>query len=370
MARPKKEKPNARGLYEVTISLGHDVTGKPIRKHFYSTVSKDAARQKAEDWKVKEAVALTTGIFAEKNVTFRQLAEQIRDIKKSEMKYSSWNTGFHSPIDLHLVPYFGDVLVKNIKKLDIDRYFVSKKDLAVSTLQRHKLTLNIIFEEAVNNDIIMKNPMRKFKLNVGRPEKQKNIMSQEHMMYLLEYCRHNPSIMSVAVDLIARYGISRSELLGIQNQSVDKENKVIYIVQSVTRQQYGSVPGQTKNKYRNRPVVISQSTVDLLNSLESEIRGEYLISFSEEGTLTPVDSFNFHYTKWINDFRSYYSHKGIEIPFIHIHEFRHTRASHWVAEDKNLFAVAQQMGWANLDMLRKRYGHAETDTVRNLLDIH
>lgn len=370
MARPKKEKPNARGLYEVTISLGKDMNGKIIRKHFYSTVSKDAARQKAEDWKVQQAVSMATGTFDQKNVTFRDVAEQVCNIKKSENKYSSWYSNYYVPIHLHLIPYFNDVLIKNIRKMDVDNYFVSKKDLSRVSLEHHRMTLKKIFEEAVNNDIIYKNPMCDFKLKVGKPSKDKKIMSQEHMILLLEYCRQNPCVMSIAVDLLARYGISRSELLGIQNKSVDKENKIISIVQGVTRQQNNkSVAGETKNKYRKRNIVISQSTVDLIDSVGSDVCGEYLISFNK-GLLTTVNTFDFRFRKFINSFREFYQQQGIEIPYIHAHEFRHTRASHWIAEDKSLFAVAQQMGWSDLDMLRKRYGHAGLDTVRDLLDIH
>lgn len=368
MARPKKEKPNARGMYEITISLGKDITGKPIRKHFYSTVSKEHARQKAEDWKVEQAVALQTGKYKEKDISFRDLAEIIRENKKPTMKYSSWNTGIDIPIRRHLIPYFGDTLVKNIKKIDIERYFNGKKDLCVDTLNRHYITLKMIFEEAINNDYLLKNPMRTYKLNVGRPPQEKNTMPPESMVYLLEYIHNNPSITGLGIDLLARYGMSRSELLGIKRDAIDLKNKIIHIRQGVTVQEKRSVvAGETKNKYRKREVAISQSTADLIHDLEPELFDEYLIT-NNGGPMTP-DYFNWHYKKFMTDFITYYSKKGINIDYVKPHELRHTRASLWVADDKNLFAIAQQMGWANLDMLKKRYGHADTEAVRKLLDI-
>lgn len=367
MARPKKEKPNARGLYEVTISLGKDLTGKLIRKHFYSTISKEHARQKAEDWKVEQAVALQTGRYKAKDITFREFAEIIRENKKPTLKYSSWNTSIDIPIRNHFIPFFGNVLLKNIKKIDIERYFISKKHLCVETLERHRTTLKLIFDEAVNNDYLVKNPMYKFKLSVGRQPRKKKVMSSEEMVYLLEYIHSNPSIITLAIDLLARYGMSRAELLGIKRDAIDLNNNIIYINQDVTVQNREVVAGETKNKYRKRAVAISQTTADLIRELEPELYTDYLISL--DGGPMPPHKFQYRYTKAINDFINYYAKRGIVITAVKPHEMRHTRASIWVTDDKNLFAIAQQMGWSNLDMLQKRYGHADTEAVRKLLDI-
>lgn len=61
MPRPKKELPNREdGLYEVKITIGKDVFDRPIRKSFYSTKSKEDARQQASDYLIQRTVALET----------------------------------------------------------------------------------------------------------------------------------------------------------------------------------------------------------------------------------------------------------------------------------------------------------------------
>lgn len=57
------------------------------------------------------------------------------------------------------------------------------------------------------------------------------------------------------------------------------------------------------------------------------------------------------------------------LPILNPHELRHTRASIWVNEGKNLFAIADQMGWSDLDMLRKRYAHGDINQLRKQLDL-
>ena len=49
MPRKKKEQPNrADGLYEVKMTVGKKMDGSPIRKSFYSHVSKDDARRQGQ----------------------------------------------------------------------------------------------------------------------------------------------------------------------------------------------------------------------------------------------------------------------------------------------------------------------------------
>ena len=69
--------------------------------------------------------------------------------------------------------------------------------------------------------------------------------------------------------------------------------------------------------------------------------------------------------------REYYLNRDnpIDIPILNPHELRHTRASIWVNESKNLFAIADQMGWSDLDILRKRYAHGDINQLRKQLDL-
>ena len=41
----------------------------------------------------------------------------------------------------------------------------------------------------------------------------------------------------------------------------------------------------------------------------------------------------------------------------------------WVNSGKNLFAIAEMLGWSDLNMLRKVYGHADIQQLRKELDI-
>ena len=58
MGRPKKEKPNrGDGRYEVKICIGERFDGTKIMKSFYSRISKEDAKVKAEQYKINCAVS-------------------------------------------------------------------------------------------------------------------------------------------------------------------------------------------------------------------------------------------------------------------------------------------------------------------------
>ena len=77
MPRPKKKQPNrSDGRYEIKITLGKDINGKPIRKSFYSDISKDDASEKAEAYKLERKIADITGKgYVDRNVTFKEWSE-------------------------------------------------------------------------------------------------------------------------------------------------------------------------------------------------------------------------------------------------------------------------------------------------------
>lgn len=90
MGRPKKEKPNhATGMYEVKVTVGHTFDGKPIRKSFYSSISKKAAKAKAEQYKINQAVYEQTGenIIEPTAITFETWANKwLESYKKTPLK--------------------------------------------------------------------------------------------------------------------------------------------------------------------------------------------------------------------------------------------------------------------------------------------
>lgn len=359
MAR-KKESKRQDGYYEYKCIVDRTFDNKPIYKSFYSKKSKADARLKAEDYKAE----LKRKAEEPDTILFKEFAERYLEKKKSQVRASTFVSSYEIIFNNHLVPYFGDRLLKGITKADIESYMELKsRTLSVSTVNLHVSKLIAFFNEAIDNGYLTVNPCR----NIKKKESvsSKRIYDETEVDLILGYCRSHT--FGLHIHMILSYGMSRSEYLGIKYEDVNFSELTISInkgVTSKTKYSDSSVLAETKNKYRNRVIAISQETADYI---KDTVKQGFLFTGSDE--LPNINKFNIQYSKFMKDMQQYYLEKDIFVPILNIHELRHTRASLWVNQGKNLFAIAEMLGWSDLTMLRKVYGHADIQQLRKELDI-
>lgn len=366
MARPKKQvhKKRADGTYEAKVTIGHDVNGKPIRKSFYSAKSFEDAKFKGERYKIEQEIALRTGErYDIDNITFSQVAEALKIVKEEKLRANTFEVQYKTILQKHIMPFFGNLKIRSIRRSDIERYFITKKHMSISTLKVHRGIIKEIFSYALDNGYIRINPAKNFKLEIGKEEKIKKILNKEQLEMLINHCLENPTYLTVGIFLMASYGITRSEVLGIMRSDIDVVNKTIHIQRSVVKANGLIVIENTKNKYRNRTIAVSEKAIKLIVEDEQYLEKDFIVS--PFGKAWSPQQFTWYFDEYIRKLRE----SGWDIPKITPHALRHSRASLWVAENKNLFAIAEMLGWSDLEMLRQRYGHADIEAIRKQLDI-
>lgn len=363
MARAKETR-RKDGYYEVTLKVGESFDGKPIIKHFYSKKSKADALRKGMEKLEKQKAAEEKRTLK----TFEEAAMECMLDKKDKVRPASYKYNWENITTRHLIPFFKDVYISQITKEDIERYFRSKSKMAQGTLEHHLIILWNIFQSAADIGIIKQNPAQYYKLRHGRSAKIKSVYTAEQARLVLEYAKIHPKGLSIHIML--SYGTTRSETLGIRYDCIDYEEKTIYIRQGVS-QGTSDVPGtqvdEPKNFYRKRKIAVSDETLDLIRNTKQE--SDFLFHTRTGQPYSPGTWEDIIYNKFMKDMHDHYLSQGIDVPIITPHALRHTRATLWVNEGKNLFAIAQQMGWANLEMLRKRYAHSDINDLRGELDL-
>ena len=365
MARPKKQihKRRSDGTFEAKVTIGYNIDGKPIRKSFYSSKSQEDAKLKGERYKIEQEIALRNGDINELNITFRDVAERVKDIKEQKLRANTFEIQYKNILYKHILPFFGDFKIRSIRRSDIERYFLTKKHMSVSTLKTHRGVIKDVFTYAFDNSYIRVNPAKNFKIEVGHEEKVKEVLNKEQMDMLINYCLDNPSYLTVGIYLMASYGLSRSEALGIMRSDIDTVNKTIHIQRSVVKADGEVIVVNTKNKYRNRVIAVSDETIKLIVEDEQYLEKDFIVS--PFGSAWSPAQFTWYFDELVRKLRE----SGWDIPKVTPHGLRHSRASLWIAEDRNLFAIAEMLGWSDLEMLRQRYGHADVEAIRQQLGI-
>lgn len=360
MAR-KKENKRSDGYYEYKCIVERKFDGTPVYKSFYSKKSKADARAKAEEYKINQ--------INEKNkkeyISFADWADIFLSHIKTKVKISTYRHGYDVIFNNHLIPYFKNTPLKAIVKTDIEDYVNLKlKDHSASTVKMHISKLSKCFYEAIDNGYVDYNPCQN--ISIKHQSKEKRVYTAEQTELVLKYCKLDR--FGLPEHLLLSYGMSRSELLGIKLEDVDFENLTISINKGLTaKNKYtdGDILADTKNKYRNRTIAISQETADYI---KENVQYGFVAEPNRERP-PAVTGFRDKHDAFMNRMHKHYLEQGIDIPKLNPHELRHTRASLWVNEGKNLFAIAEMLGWSDLNMLRKVYGHADIQKLRKELDI-
>lgn len=131
---PKKKK-----RYEYKLNLGKDINGKLLRKSFYSTKSLTDAKKKAEEYRLRYEMDLcVTGNSCTKAVKFSAWALSCLEMyKKPYVKANTYSGTYLAPVEKHLIPYFGNMNINDIKPIHIQKYInEAAKKYAPETIKK------------------------------------------------------------------------------------------------------------------------------------------------------------------------------------------------------------------------------------------
>lgn len=305
---------------------------------------------------------------------------------QGRIKDNTYQGTYWEPVELHLIPYFGDRLLNDILPIEITEFFKrAGKTLALETLKKIKACLNGIFTTAVENGMCLRNPMPStLKLASKVPPKEKHTWSKAQYETAYDFARQHGRL---DIMVLLETAITRSELLGLTWDDFDPDRQLLHLNNGLVQlknsetQKVELVHEGLKNKYRHRNVPISKELAARLflsphviyvgGSVRQHISPRrvettHIFHAPHGGPYSP--------TNWYHrEFKPFMRALCEEYPNIRpltTHEFRHTRATLLKDAGKDIYSIARLLGHSNLDMLAKRYAHDNVDALRKALDIY
>lgn len=357
-----------RGKYYAVLNFV-DNTGKRKQKWVYTGYEVKNNLRKAEA-AMRSIISEyeSAQLIYEPNILISDYLDQWLTETKPFIDTVTWD-GYKVIVDSHVRPYFEEHKIKLVDaNLDnIQQYFDYKathgrKDgnggLSPKTLRLHKNVLQLAFKEAMRHKLIRSNPCELVRLpKLERREYE--WYSASEINTLLETIKDEP--LHPLIQTTVMYGLRRSEVLGLQWQSIDFDTNTILIRHTVSMSTKVVEKDKTKNKssYRSFP-------------LFPEIR-ELLLQLKEEEQKNREffgDAYveNDYIFKWANGAMydpSYISHKfgdllrKYSLPHIRFHDLRHSCASLLLAKGCSLKDVQDWMGHADIKMTCNIYGHLD-----------
>ena len=364
MGRPKKEKPNHGKYYEVKKTIGHDIHGDPIRKSFYSTISKADAKQQADAWKVEKEVAERAGeVFVDKDISFKDWAGKwLAAYKKGKVKDHTYDYTYRVNVENYMIPFFNIKKLSEIMQSDIQAYFNSSKIKALSdnNLKRHRTILRNIFEKAIYNDLCRKNPVIDIKYASDKEKAYRQAYTQEQVTKLIGYCKtHKGGAMII---IMLETGVRRSELLGLKWYDINYDTKTISVRRAITPDTLEPKDGDVKSETSYRTIPVSDELIVFLKSMPH--KSDYVIPGKTQYGYMSIDGFEGRYKRFMKK-----ACNELDIPYLVPHELRHTFGTVLREKGVDIYTISKVMGHSDISITAKIYVHNDLDVLRNSMKL-
>lgn len=167
--------------------------------------------------------------LSDDTVTFREWTEKWSAIYRAEesIPMRKQNQG---RLEKYVMPYIGGMKMVRIKPMHIQEIFSQTASMSYSMNHKLYITLNQIFERALDNDVITKSPMRGVKKPRGKNGTNRALTDDERSALLDAVTDDSASMM---VMLMLYCGLRPQEVASLDWKSIDIKKRRISIVSAL-----------------------------------------------------------------------------------------------------------------------------------------
>jgi len=303
-----------------------------------------------------------TGVqIKNKKVSFSSYVELWE--KVSENKWSAkTHEGYASILRAHLLPAFAGKDLKKISVLDVEEYIAEKinSGLSPTTVTHHTALLKKIMNDAVRQEIILRNPVQRVEL----PKVARYFANTYAPEEIVRFLKELEGTQFHAIAYVAFWtGMRRGELLPLRWPDVDFEKRLLRITKSKTvvtkRYEKGKVKGQTKTYASTRVISISEDLCEFLKRHKEEQSVRRQTLHYEDQTGLVFTSYRYgralcssEITEKLNDMQ-----ERVGMRHIRFHDTRHTHVTISLANGVDIVTESRRVGHTRVSTTLDRYSH-------------
>ena len=362
------------GVYYSVINIYPD--GKRKQK-WISTGLKVKGNKKRAEKALREEIAKQEQRFGlvSTETQFSAFVEMWLERTRSKIDIITYES-YKKLIDIHIVPYFAEKGIKlcDLETEDLQNYFDEKhnkgrKDgnggLSPCSLRKHKNIINQAIKSAVKKGYLTRNYCEDVEMPSIIKHKAR-FYTEEQLNYLLESIKDERIYPMVLIASV--YGMRRSEICGLQWDSVNFMEKTITVKHTLVKHTtlVAKDTTKTKSSYRTYPLIGKVEKI-LLHLKEEQKQNKklygkqykrtpYIFTWEDGREITP-DYLSHKFSKII---------KSKELPEISLHELRHSCASILLSWGFTLKDVQEWLGHADISMTANTYGHLDNKRKQTL----
>lgn len=285
-----------------------------------------------------------------------------------------------------------DMKISQIKQLHVKKWIIELKDKGAKTssIKAYKTLLTSVFQFAVDNDYIRRNPCRNCEQDKAEPS-TKTALTKRQQEKLLDFLE-NDDLYKVYYPLILfilNTGLRAGEVCGLTKDDIDMKKGVVHVRKQLGYRnigdgyQYYWQPLKTAAGHRDIPLtpaakkaLIMEKELDFAlgrRAKEQEVagrsgivfinnRGMALNSYSIDGTIKRIISV---YNQRESKEAETENREPELLPHISVHILRHTFCTRSVESGINIKTVQYLMGHSEIATTLNIYTHVNAEQVKS-----
>lgn len=194
---------------------------------------------------------------------------------------------YTSKVKNYIVAPLGHMYMANVTADDVKLALVPASKKSVSVYRGVHMLYKAIFNSAVDSRIIDSSPCERISARGGRPQKERDVLTDDQITQLLSTIKGLPPYVFVMIGLYA--GLRREEILGLKWDSVYLDGDVPYItVRRAWHTEHNRpvISTELKTKAAHRDIPIPRNLADCLREAKSKSTSEYVVANSDNEPLT------------------------------------------------------------------------------------
>ena len=196
-------------------------------------------------------------------------------------------TDYSSKVKIYIVAPLGHMYMANVTTDDVRLALVAASEKSNSVYRSVHMLYKAIFNSAVESNIIDYSPCERISAKGGKPQKDKEALTDDQIVKLLSAIKGLPPYVFVMIGLYA--GLRREEILGLQWDSVYLDCDAPYI--SVRRAWHSEhnrpvISTELKTKAARRDIPIPKNLAECLREAKSKSTSDFVVANSEGDPLS------------------------------------------------------------------------------------
>lgn len=343
-----------------TLEKRFTVNGK--RYSIYGKNTKELSSKEQEIRKKIEA-----GIYTDnRNLTLDQYFDEWLDGKRGSIKGNTlkWYSTYYKG---HISSYFGNVKLQKIERRQILAFQkeLSESDLSIRTCNNIMKILKIVLNDAVTDEIIMKNPAEGVKalkeVHAKAAETYHRALTEQEQKDFMQEMKQDYYYEFVAFLLCT--GMRFGEAAALTWNDIDYKQNVIHITKTVTFNENNTrTTGTPKSDSGKREIPLNDTIRDILERQRKKqrvfVKIENRVFVSVFGNMVDNGAVNRAIRKTISRLKE----QGKFIEYFTAHALRDTFATRYIEQGGSPQTLKAILGHSSLAMTMDLYSHVLPNT--------